>query len=1013
MFFVSVLLVCSSFAQLTPCNNLTLSNPGSGFGISRVYFDGRMPVGPAVYSNTTPIEEGFTKEYDSAGVGLISLYACKEYYIRLSISGIASVWTWIDYNQDGIFNNTDEEVTAGASGFFSSTDAISFYGDDVGKTYYMRIAAKQGLGQLMHPCDTALLKGDVEDYKITILPPDTLPVPFDTTGICAFKNLVINPGFEDLCCCPTSISLYEHITNNHFASNYATTDIYNNCALYNSIDVPTNGNGFQYPHTGEGYAGIIAWQKGQDYSEYVQMKLKTPLTAFQQYYYEFHINLANRSKYALNKFGLLFDNDTVYENHFHDLNATPQVVITNASFYTDTLGWMKIAGYYTPTISGEEYVVFGNFDDTANVVTQSTGFGTDEWVYYYVDDFLIIPEPSFLLPAYSATICYGDSINLNTYGTCFMNWVSLLDTSDTLSTGNDVWAYGDTIATIQYVVSGNDGGSLWIKDTFNITVMPYPIANAGLDDTICEGQQVILSASGGGTYLWSTGATTHNTVQQPNINTLYTVTVTNGYCADFDSVFVNINPVPLPGINITNILCNGQSTGAAIASVSGTLTYAYSWSTGNTSSQITGLSAGIYTVTVTDSNGCSSDSVITIIEPSLLSVISSPNVYICNGQNVILTSSVSGGTGSYSYSWQPGGDTTSSLQVATSSSTQFTIIVTDDNGCIASSTTTVSPGPLLTATISSSAVICEGENIQLTSAVLSGVGGYSYNWFPGASTTNTISVSPTSSTMYYLTISDTCNTRVDSVWVTVNNRVQLLSSPDDSICLGNEIIMFVSGADTYTWVPSVISLTMLGDTVKASPTTSTVFTVTGTAANGCTTTEMINIFVTPIPIVDAGNNVTIIQGQSTILTAIGGANYVWSPTKGLSCDTCRSPIAAPNTSTRYYLLVTDSNGCVNIDSVFIEVKVLCGDIFLPSAFSPNSDGENDVLSVYTNGNYNKFYLVVYDRWGEKVFESNDKQSSWDGSYNGKEIDTAVFMYILTYTCEEQEIVKKGNISLIR
>jgi len=172
--------------------------------------------------------------------------------------------------------------------------------------------------------------------------------------------------------------------------------------------------------------------------------------------------------------------------------------------------------------------------------------------------------------------------------------------------------------------------------------------------------------------------------------------------------------------------------------------------------------------------------------------------------------------------------------------------------------------------------------------------------------------------------------------------------------------------------------------------------------------------------VSVGANITINTGTSVKLNpnTTGNYNYYWSPSSGLSCTDCKNPMASPTVTTTYYLTLNDTtNDCncgISGDSVTIAVVSNCS-IYIPDAFSPNGDGVNDVFSVYIPSciNPGNYTFQVFDRWGEKVFSSNDPKKGWDGTYNGKEMDNDVFIYVLTYSANNAGIVHKGNVSLIK
>ncbi|HRE98717.1 MAG TPA: gliding motility-associated C-terminal domain-containing protein, partial [Flavobacteriales bacterium] len=163
----------------------------------------------------------------------------------------------------------------------------------------------------------------------------------------------------------------------------------------------------------------------------------------------------------------------------------------------------------------------------------------------------------------------------------------------------------------------------------------------------------------------------------------------------------------------------------------------------------------------------------------------------------------------------------------------------------------------------------------------------------------------------------------------------------------------------------------------------------------------------------AGNDVLIPLGASTVLNATGGTVYTWTPATGLSCTNCASPTASPTTTTTYIVSGTDANGCFGSDTVVVFVELPCGEIFVPNAFSPNGDNENDVLRIYGNC-INELYFVIFDRWGEKVFITTNPAEVWDGTIRDKAMNNAVFFYYLSATLNNGDVVEKsGNITLIK
>jgi gliding motility-associated-like protein len=181
----------------------------------------------------------------------------------------------------------------------------------------------------------------------------------------------------------------------------------------------------------------------------------------------------------------------------------------------------------------------------------------------------------------------------------------------------------------------------------------------------------------------------------------------------------------------------------------------------------------------------------------------------------------------------------------------------------------------------------------------------------------------------------------------------------------------------------------------------------------CTDTASATVSVNNNLFASAGTDVTILIGSSTTLNASGGSSYGWGPATGLSCITCQSPVATPSVTTNYCVFVSDTFGCEDSACVTVFVEENCKPIYLPNAFSPNGDGDNDVLYVYGTC-IKEMKLEIYDRWGNKVYEGTKQAEGWNGIYNGKMENSAVFVYYLTYTLLSGESgSKKGNVSLIR
>ncbi len=184
-----------------------------------------------------------------------------------------------------------------------------------------------------------------------------------------------------------------------------------------------------------------------------------------------------------------------------------------------------------------------------------------------------------------------------------------------------------------------------------------------------------------------------------------------------------------------------------------------------------------------------------------------------------------------------------------------------------------------------------------------------------------------------------------------------------------------------------------------------------------------DVSVREITLAKAGRDTLICIGDKVLIgmdSAVAGVSYQWEPTTGLLNPNAAQTIASPTVTTTYTLTVVNDSmkGCncadsVNSDTVTIHVCPLENNIFIPDAFSPNGDGQNDVLFAKGN-NVNIFYMAIYDRWGNRVFESESESVGWDGTYKSKPEETGTYVYYAngTYT-DGSSFNKKGNITLVR
>jgi gliding motility-associated-like protein len=411
------------------------------------------------------------------------------------------------------------------------------------------------------------------------------------------------------------------------------------------------------------------------------------------------------------------------------------------------------------------------------------------------------------------------------------------------------------------------------------------------------------------------------------------------------------------------------------------------------------------------------------------------------------TSTAAGGITAYSWSFTGGIPTASNLQnptnicYATAGTYAVSLTVTDANGndteTIAGYITVSTCNPPIASFSTPLTTICTADCINFTSTSTStATGGISsYAWSFTGATPATSSVQNPTNICYAaagtyavsLTVTDANgnDTETSAGYITVTScatPTATFTLSDTEICAGDCITINNTsiGGTSYTWTfnggtPSSSTAQNPGPICFNAAGTYSIDLVVANA-NGSDNFSS-SIIVNALPSLDIGNDVTILLGDSVQLN-IGGAagNYTWTPATHLSCNTCSSPFASPTSDIMYTATFEDANGCINSDAINITVtdsSQTDNVIGLPSAFSPNGDGFNEVFIVRGSG-IEKMQLLIYNKYGQKVFESTDQTIGWDGTLDGKALNAGVFAYILTYKLiGEEERVLKGSVTLVK
>jgi gliding motility-associated-like protein len=598
--------------------------------------------------------------------------------------------------------------------------------------------------------------------------------------------------------------------------------------------------------------------------------------------------------------------------------------------------------------------------------------------------------------------------------------------------------YSYMVLTGQCPTSTVHGGTVFIDDLFLCsTCTNPPVVNAS-ESTPASciaadgvGNASVIGCDGTYTFDWqnvTSLGTTVSTLSTPNnlAAGAYSVIVTDGGgCTGTSSVTITSSTTPptVSAISSNNITCINLNSTLTGTSIGNTMV----WNGGslplNSPNPAVVTAIGTYTVTATDAiTGCTNTSTVAVTANTTppAATTGAPLVLTCTtlSGNITASSLTPGATFNWTGAGITAGAATSTATV--NAANTYTVTVTDPaNGCTATTTvavTTNTTPPTATA----------GLPLVLTCTTLSGnitassiTPGATFNWtgagITAGAATSTATVNAANT--YTVTVTNPANgcTATNTVAVTSNiTTPNATSGPSQNIsCITGLATLSANSTTvgaTYAW-------TGAGITAGGSTSTPTVnlpgtYTVTVTdPTSSCTATSTVIVGINPGPTANSGLDVTITSGTSTTLTGTGGGSYLWN-----TGATTNSILVSPSVTTDYCVIVTDINGCSDSSCVRVNVDILCGDLFVPNAFSPNGDGFNDVFRIKINSDcVIDMQLLVFDRWGEKIIEITDPTQFWDGTFRGKQLDNAVFVYYLTLTLKNAtDVIKQnGNVSLIK
>ena len=504
------------------------------------------------------------------------------------------------------------------------------------------------------------------------------------------------------------------------------------------------------------------------------------------------------------------------------------------------------------------------------------------------------------------------------------------------STAGGTWSTSSaTIASIVsstgLVYAGNTGGTATITYTLptgcyvttTMTINPLP-SGIGGPAYLCVGNTTTLTSGSGGS--WSTS---NSSIASVDASTGVVYGVSAGTCnitytlptGCYRFIAVTVNPLPsaingptvvcvAATITLTDSLSGGRWTSAStgIASINPTTGVVY------------GVAAGTVTISYTiTATGCYITTTITVNPLPNAGTIGGPT-QVCVGRTINMSETVTGGTWSNSFS-SIASISTSGVVYGVAAGTD-TIKYSVTNSCgtaIARYVITVVAFPTA-GTISGPTNVCENASVTFTNAITGGVWTSANTSIAVVSASGLVTGVAAGTTLISYAVTNICGTAYATKSITVDPIPTITITPaTPDYCIGGSTPLTASGAVSYTWAPGTALTATAGTTVTANPTTTTVYTVTGRAANGCFNTGMVTVTVHPLPTLTIPNT-TMCYGFPTTLTVAGANTYVWSPSSSLSAGTGNSVIANPSDTITYTIVGTDIFGCVNTTTVTVNVN---------------------------------------------------------------------------------------------
>ncbi len=691
----------------------------------------------------------------------------------------------------------------------------------------------------------------------------------------------------------------------------------------------------------------------------------------------------------------------------------------------------------TPSTSSQlnpSNIIYNNGGDFDVTLTVHTEFCTETIVK---EDFIhILPSPELSFSPTPSSHCGPTNISFTNTSDIssgnISNWSWNFGDGETSTDEHPIHYFSDTGSYIITLTATSDQGCT-SQITQSINIYEPAFADILLEDyTLCQNQNIQLETELVGSPSWSpnTGLSCYNCpnpVANPNQTTTYYVTATTpDGCMAMDSITIERIEQAAPIVTISNdtTICQGDII--QIVATGGNSPFDYSWDTSteglscyeNCSNPLVQIDqTSTFTVSVSNEYGCITSKSVTINVIGNGVDITGPDRTICLGDSITL-SIIAGTNPSWENHPTLSCNNCENPIASPTETTTYTVSVQYQN-CTLSQDITIyvmSPDDIFAGEDQN---ICRGQPITLEGDADGDI-AWSINGNIFETDNLNPEVYPNNNSTYVLSVVNDLCTLSDSVFIEVHDKVEI-QVEDIEACPG-EILQLEAYGDeitNYQWYPNdaLSNENIPNPTIIVEESTS--FTVVGSSEFCQADTATLQVTIADAPLVILPHYQSFVPGNSVTLGLStdddGTYTYQWSPNQNISCTDCPNPTVSPDTTTVYTVVVTNAQGCVNTDEILLKPLLACIDdiIIVPTGFSPNGDGHNDLLKPLGLAELQLFR--VYNRWGELIFETTNSSESWDGSFKSKPVNTDVYVWYLEAICpiDGSIITKKGDVTLVR